>query len=279
MASIERKKATVVFNQLDVVKTSQTYNVSLNRGRILSGHNFQNFDFWGAQSFLRFFSPSFRLVLPRGFRLGFAAPEAKHRCTGQPRTATMPWWSGSGRPRRPWMRRTKTAVASEEDLGGKTSWGMGFRCEGNVKWRCWWFKIFDRYCFQFLWRVSAKIHLRQCLVLFKKHGEVNEDVDGSSEWNVDGLSVWWIYCFTFFLENLPKHLHKFVFCHPVYVSCTPPFPNPINDFRLAVFCSDHCNTNLITTFQHCSMDPDILTFTSLIVWNVCFWRSYAQSIG
>ena len=48
----------------------------------------------------------------------------------------------------------------------------------------------------------------------------------------------------------------------------------IVDFRLAVFWSDHRNPKVIPTLQHCSMDPDILTFTSPIVWNDCFWSAY-----
>ena len=70
--------------------------------------------------FSEFFSPSFRWVLPVAWPRA-AAPEAKHRCTGQPSKATIPWSSGSWRRRRPWMCRKKTAVASEEDIGGETS--------------------------------------------------------------------------------------------------------------------------------------------------------------
>ena len=47
-----------------------------------------------------------------------SAPEATLRCTSQPRRALTRPSSGYSRPRRPWMRRTKTAVASDEDLGG-----------------------------------------------------------------------------------------------------------------------------------------------------------------
>ena len=66
--------------------------------------------------FSEFFSPSFRWVLPVAWPRA-AAPEAGHRCTGQPPKATIPWSSGSWRRRRPWMRRTDSAVASEEDIG------------------------------------------------------------------------------------------------------------------------------------------------------------------
>ena len=62
-----------------------------------------------------FFSPSFGWVLPVAWPRA-AAPEAEHRCTAQPAKATIPWSSGSSRRRRPWMLRTKRAVASEEDL-------------------------------------------------------------------------------------------------------------------------------------------------------------------
>ena len=192
-------KKTVFLNQLDVPRTSQNHNVSLSPERILSGHSFQNFDFWAAQYFSQIFSP-LRSVgfCPAASASGSRLPRLDTAALGsrqrlRRRGGAAPGGRG-GRgcteQRQPWPRR--------RIWGGKTSWGMGFRCEGNVKWRCWWFKLFGIYCFQFLWRVSAKIHLRQCLVLFKKHGEVNEDVDGSSEWNVDGLSVWLIYCFTFF---------------------------------------------------------------------------------
>ena len=51
-----------LFSQLDVLKTSQTYNVSLNPGRILSGHNFPKLRLLRCPKFSqRFFSSSFRL--------------------------------------------------------------------------------------------------------------------------------------------------------------------------------------------------------------------------
>ena len=64
-----------------------------------------------------------------------AASEAPHRCFSQLRTAT--FWSSSSfsRPRRPWMRRGTTAVASDEvfsrtrSFGGKPSCGMGSLCK------------------------------------------------------------------------------------------------------------------------------------------------------
>ena len=70
------------------------------------------------------FSDIFLPFVPFGFcpaasASGSRAPEATHRCTWQPSSATAPWRSGSWRPKRPWMQRTTTAVASEEDLGGE----------------------------------------------------------------------------------------------------------------------------------------------------------------
>ena len=67
--------------------------------------------------FSEFFSPSFRRVLPAAWPRA-AAPEAQHHCTWQPSLATLPWLRGSSRRRQPWMCRTNTAMASEEDLGG-----------------------------------------------------------------------------------------------------------------------------------------------------------------
>ena len=74
-------------------------------------------------NFLRFFLP-FRSV---GFCLRAlgpraAAPEAEHRCIGQPGTATFPSSRGSSRPRQRWMCRTTTAVALGRRIwGGKPS--------------------------------------------------------------------------------------------------------------------------------------------------------------
>ena len=120
-------KATVFCNQLDVIKTYQNHNVSLSPERILSGPNFQNFDL-RHQNFLRIFLPFVPLGSARGLPRA-AAPEAKHRCTWQPGTAAIRLSSGSSRRRRPWMHRTNTAVASEEDLVGKPHEALGFRCE------------------------------------------------------------------------------------------------------------------------------------------------------
>ena len=149
--------------------------------------------------FSEFCSPSFGWVLPVAW-LRAAAPEAQHRCTWQPTKAAIPWSSGSWRRRRPWMHRPQRAVASE------TSWGMGLRCEEvnedvdglSVSWisfitsygkphealgfRCEgkWMKtkcgsgrnvagssfLVARYCFQFLWRESAKKHVAPTFGVF-----------------------------------------------------------------------------------------------------------------
>ena len=85
------------------------------------------FDFWGAQIFSDFFSPS----VPLGSACGLwgpraAAPEAAHRCTTQPTKATFPPSRGSSRPRQRWMRRTTAAVASGRRIwGGKPLEAMG----------------------------------------------------------------------------------------------------------------------------------------------------------
>ena len=100
--------------------------------------NLRTLTFEAPKIFSEFSSPSsFRWVLPVAWPRA-AAPEAGHRCSWQPSKAAIPWSSGSSRRRRPWMRRTKTAVASEEDIGGETSWGLGIPLWGSV-WRCWWF--------------------------------------------------------------------------------------------------------------------------------------------
>ena len=133
----KKPKATVFSTNSMSSKHPQNHIVPQVQGGFLSGHNFQDFDFWGAQILWEFFSPSFGWVLPVAWPRA-AAPEAEHRCTAQPAKATIPWSSGSSRRRRPWMLRTKRAVASEEDLGEETSWGLGIPLWGSV-WRCWWF--------------------------------------------------------------------------------------------------------------------------------------------
>ena len=63
------------------------------------------------------FSPLLlRWVLPAAWPRA-AAPEATHRCAWQPAQATIPWSRGSPRPRRPRMRETFRAMASDEDWG------------------------------------------------------------------------------------------------------------------------------------------------------------------
>ena len=88
------------------------------------------------------FSPNFSPLRSVGFclwlGLGLRPPEAAHRCTSQLSKATIPWSNGSWRRRRPWMRRANTAVASEGDIEGETSWGLGIPSWG-CEWRCWWF--------------------------------------------------------------------------------------------------------------------------------------------
>ena len=94
-------------------------NVNIGERFAEDPRNFQNFDFLRHQIFFRVFLP-FVWVLPVAWPLA-AAPEAARRCIGELSKATIPWSSGSLRRRRSWIRRTMWAVASEEDLRGKTS--------------------------------------------------------------------------------------------------------------------------------------------------------------
>ena len=76
---------------------------------------------FAAPKFSQSFSP---LPFPSGsvcgaWAMGPQLPEAEHRCAAQPPTATMWSSSGSSRPRRRWMRRTKSAVASDEGFLGR----------------------------------------------------------------------------------------------------------------------------------------------------------------
>jgi len=85
-----------------------------------------------------------------------AAPEAEHRCIGQAAKATIPWSSGSSRRRRPWMRRTVTVVASEEDLR-RNLMRMGFRCQEVSEDVDGWYTFFVVYiCSLFVKNVSQK---------------------------------------------------------------------------------------------------------------------------
>ena len=76
------------------------------------------------QNFLRIFSPCVRWVLPAAWPRA-AAPEAKHRCMWQPRTATTRSSNRSSRPRWPWMRRIKGAVASGRRIWWRKPPGHG----------------------------------------------------------------------------------------------------------------------------------------------------------
>ena len=125
------------FNQLDVIKTSSKPQRSLSSGRNIEWPQFPKLRLLRCPKFSPNFSP-----LPSGWVLPVAwpravAPEAEHRCSSQPAKAAIPWSSGLSRRRRPWMHRTKTAVASEGDIGGETSWGVGIPLWSV--WRCWWF--------------------------------------------------------------------------------------------------------------------------------------------
>ena len=126
------------FSQFDVIKTSSKPHCSWSSGRIFEGPQFPKLRLLRCPNFLRPFLP-FVWVLPAPWPRA-AAPEAEHRCTGQPSEATIPWPSGSSRRRRTWMRRTITAMASEEDIGGEISRGLGIPLWSE--WRCWWFKFF-----------------------------------------------------------------------------------------------------------------------------------------
>ena len=109
------------------------------------------------QDFLRIFLP-FRSV---GFCLrasgpGAAAPEARHRCTTQPRTATFQPWSGLSRPRQRWMRRLRTAVASDEGFGEENLLEAMGSLHEEVDEMLIRFKVLVDLCFPFLWKVSVK---------------------------------------------------------------------------------------------------------------------------
>ena len=109
------------------------------------------------QNFLRFFLP-FRSV---GFCLRAlgpraAAPEARHRCTTQPRTAAFPPSRGSSRPRQRWMPRRTTAVASGRRIWGRKTFLRQWELYMRRWMKCWWFKVLVDFCFDFLWKVSVK---------------------------------------------------------------------------------------------------------------------------
>ena len=98
-----------------------------------------------------FFSPS----VPLGSACGLwgpraAAPEASHRCTTQPRTATFPSSSGSSRPRQRWMCRTTPAVASDEEFEGENFFEAMGSLREEVDEMLIRFKFLVDLCFHFL---------------------------------------------------------------------------------------------------------------------------------
>ena len=107
------------------------------------------------QNFLKVFSPSVLLGSACGaWPLGPQLPEATHRCTTQPWRATLRSSSGSSRPRRKWMRRPTTAVASDEGFGdGKPSWGNGIFTWGS-EWNVDGSSCFR--CLAILWKVFCR---------------------------------------------------------------------------------------------------------------------------
>ena len=142
------------------------HNVPEFQGGFLSGQNFQNFDFWGAQNFSqRFFSPSFCLGSARGLAWGLRLPRQN---TAALRSLERPRFRGRAAPggeggrgceehRQPRPRR--------RILEGKPHEALGFCCEvhedvdGSLM-----VQVFGGYCFHnFLESVSK--HLHQCLVL------------------------------------------------------------------------------------------------------------------
>ena len=91
---------------------------SLSSGRNIEWPRFSKLRLLRRPNFSPNFSPpSFHWVLLVAWPPA-EAPEAEHRCTRQPPSATIPWSSGSWRRRRLWTRRTKTAMASEGDIWG-----------------------------------------------------------------------------------------------------------------------------------------------------------------
>ena len=117
------------------------------------------------------FSQSFFPLRSVGFCLRAwpraAAPEATHRCTRQPGRAPIRSSSGSSRPRRPWMRRPTTAVASDEGFGEKTLLRQWDRCEEVdemlIRFRV---PVFGGYCFHIFWNGCRQNNLHQDFVVF-----------------------------------------------------------------------------------------------------------------
>ena len=110
------------------------------------------------QNFLRNFLPSVPLGSACGLGQGAAAPEASHRCMAQPWEAMFQPSSGSSRPRRRWMRRRTSAVASDEGFGvGKPLEAMGsLREEMDEMLIRFMVQVFIWFLFSVLRKVSVK---------------------------------------------------------------------------------------------------------------------------
>ena len=112
-----------------IFQPTQNNNVPEFQGGFLSGPNFQSFDF--------FFSPSFRWVLPMAC-LGLRLPRPNTAAQGSPQR---PRFRGPAAPRGEGGRGCTAYIRPwppEKDIGGETSWNMGFLFWGS-EWRCWWF--------------------------------------------------------------------------------------------------------------------------------------------
>ena len=92
---LPKSKGNSFFQPTRCHQNISRHNVSLSPERILSGQNFQNFDFWGTQNFLRLFLPSFGWVLlvawPR-------APAPRHNSAAL-RSPQRPRFRGRAAPR------------------------------------------------------------------------------------------------------------------------------------------------------------------------------------
>ena len=130
------------FNQFDGLKTSRNHNVPWVQGAA-----------WVAT-----ISKPSTFEEPK-----FCPPEARHRCTTQPRTVMTGSSSGSSRPRRRWMWRDEEGRGLGRGFGGKTllrQWEFYVK-----KWmKCWWFKFLVDFCFQFCGKCRSK-HVQHHFVL------------------------------------------------------------------------------------------------------------------